>query len=257
MAEKLTQGNQSLDKALQIVEAMSASSGTMRLQDIAGQVGMPVSTVLRMLNTFVKTGYAYQDPNTSRYGLTYKFSTLSSPANLRESLISCGHQILLDLCNEVGESCSLIVESEDNIIHIDSSEPSGKMLMSHPYLGQSAPLYCTGAGKIFLLNRSDPELDLYLQHTEFRRFTDHTLTSPDALKKEVDTARECGWAMDNEEYIEGIRCIAAGIRDGSGSYIGSISISLPSIRMTEDQIPFLSEAVKGAAARISALMGAR
>lgn len=256
MPEKLTQGNQSLDKALQIVEAMSSSSGAMRLQDIAAEVGMPVSTVLRMLNTFASNGYVYQDPNTARYGLTYKFSTLSSPANLRESLLSCGHQVLLDLCNEVGEACSLIIEAEEIILHIDIVEPAGKSVMLHPHLGQSAPLYCTATGKILLLNRSEQDLDLYIRKTGLKKFTENTLANPDTLKKQLNDIRIRQWAMDNEEYITGVKCLASGIKDSSGTFIGGISISTPAVRMTEEQIPFLSEAVKRAAAKISSLMGA-
>lgn len=255
MTGKLTQGNQSLAKALQIAETMASSGGVMRLQDISQNVGMPDSTVLRMINTFMKRGYVYQDPGSLRYGLTHKFSTLSSPVNLQESIKACGHQIMLDLCKEVGESCSLITESEGYVIHIDFAEATGKLLAAHPYLGQTAPLYCTGTGKLLLLNRSEQELDSYLYRTELRKFTPNTLTDKDALKKELQRIRKQNWAMDNEEYIEGIRVVAAGILDTSGMIIGGINISGPSERLTDERIPFLSKAVIRAADKISKIMG--
>ena len=255
MAGKLTQGNQSLAKAMQIAETMATSGGVMRLQDISESVGMPDSTVLRMINTFMKRGYIYQDPGSLRYGLTHKFSTLSSPVNLQESLKACGHQVMLDLCKEVGESCSLITEAEDYVIHIDFAETSGKLLAAHPYLGQTAPLYCTGTGKLLLLNRTEQELDAYIYRTEFRKFTETTITDGETLKSELEQIRGRNWAMDNEEYIRGIRVVSGGILDTSGIIIGGINISGPSARLTDERIPFLSQAVTRAANKISRIMG--
>lgn len=255
MSESLVQRNQSLVKAMQIVETIAANRGTMRLQDISAAVRMPVSTVSRILNTFSVMGYIYQDPNTLQYGLTYKFSELSSATNMEETLKNCGHQILMELFKEVGETCTLIIESNNQINHIDVIESKDNILSVHIPVGQTFPMYCTAAGKLLLLNRTPVQLEKYLEETTFAPYTVNTITDGNVLKEELKQARIMKWAMEDEEVEIGARTIASGVTDENGRIIAAISISGPVSRLTSKKLPVITALVQKAAAQLSGKLG--
>ena len=255
MPENPVQRNQSLVKAMQIVETIAANRSTMRLQDISAAVKMPVSTVSRILNTFSIMGYVYQDPDTLQYGLTYKFSDLSSATNMEETLKNCGHQILMDLFKEADETCTLIIESNHEINHIDVIESKDNLLSVHIAPGQTFPLYCTAAGKLFLLNRSPEQLEKYLEETTFTSYTANTITDGKVLKEELEQARVMKWAMEDEEVVIGARTIASGVTDESGRIIAAISVSAPVSRLTSKKIPILTALIQNAAEQLSLKLG--
>lgn len=255
MYEKSSKSNQSVEKAMQIIEVMAEARGPMRLQDIAGKTSLPSSTALRMVNTLVKCGYAYQDQATLKYGLTLQFARIGSMVGSQLTLRELAHPIMEELSAKCKESSCLAIEQGQQVVYIDLVEGPDSMLRIMQRIGKRAPMHCTGIGKLLLLNYSLEELDHFISTSGMEAFTANTITEREALLEELKQVRAQGWAIDDEECEVGARCIAAGIYDYTGRVIAGISVSGPTTRIDFKKCAFISEAVTTAARQISQLMG--
>lgn len=223
--------NQSLRKALQILEGMSKIKGPARLQDIAKSIGIPQSTLLRFLNTYIDFGYVGQDPSTSFYYLTLKLAEIGSQAKGNFPFQHSLTKYIKDISSRFNESSSLCVEHDMQMVYIATEEGPGRMLQTLQRIGRIAPMHATGVGKLHLLNYSDVQLGALEKKYGFPKYTEHTITDMESLKREIDKVREQGYAIDDEECEEGVRCVAVPVRDFSGSVVAGISLSAPLTRL--------------------------
>ncbi len=252
MEEKLSKLNQSVEKTMRLVEIMARSGAPQKLQSIAQEAQMPASTALRMLNTLLKLGYINQDPETLKYSLSLKFSHLGEQAAAQVSPTALAHPLLAMLGRQTGECTCFAEEQDDQAVYLDVlSDSADSILTITRRIGKRAPLYCTGVGKLFLLNDTHEELEQYFQRTPIVRYTDNTITSLSELEREMEAIRARGYAVDNEECDRGARCIAAPVRNYTGRVVAGISVTAPSQRMTPERMESLAPLVLGTAAQIS------
>lgn len=252
---KLTKGNQSLDKALQIIEVMAKHSQPMRLQDIASQVGQPPSTVIRFLNTLISNKYVLQSTETSKYALSIKFCQLGNLVSSQISVRDIIKPYLMDLSLYCKESACLTIERNSQVVYIDVVEGPDSILKALQKIGHVAPLHCTGVGKLFLLNYSKDQIDAYIAEKGLPYYTDHTITRPQDLLKELNHIRSTIYSMDNEECELGAKCVAAPVRDYTKEIIACISVTGPTSRMTSEQIDLIREKILKTAELISKDLG--
>jgi DNA-binding IclR family transcriptional regulator len=143
------------------------------------------------------------------------------------------------------ESASLCIEQNMQMIYIATEEGPGRMLQTLHRIGHIAPMHATGVGKLHLLNYSGEQLAELEKKLGFPQYTKHTITDMESLKKEITWVRKSGYAMDNEECEEGVRCIAVPVRNFEGKVVAAMSISAPVARMDkkkiEEIIPFLRD----------------
>ena len=253
--EKITRSNQSSEKLLTLLETMSEQDEPMRLQDISRMVGMNASTALRFIFTLQKKGYVTQDKDTGRYSLTYKICAIAGNVSSRRSMRDICTSYLRNISHIFGESANIAEEHDMSVVYTEVVNGPRQMLMTTQRIGNIAPMHCTGVGKLLLLNYSIQQIDQLIATKGLPRFTEHTITTREGLLKELEQIRRQGYAFDNEECETGARCIAAPVRDYTGKVVSGISVSGPTIRMTDEAIfaklPFLLDA----AAQISAHMG--
>lgn len=235
MAEKLTQGNHSIEKAFSIIEVMAHNQHPMRLLDIAAACHMSSSTVLRMLATMQNCGYVQQDEYT-RYFLTIKFCHLSNLVSRQISIRNTIHPYLAELSQKVREHCAIAIEQDMTLIYVDevNSQSSDNTLRIAAGIGRTAMLHASGIGKLFLSQYDEKRLDYYIAQFGLPRFTPNTLTTKAELMARLDEIRQAGYSTDDEESSIGVRSIAAPITDSQGEIICGISISSPT--------PYLSQA---------------
>ncbi len=252
MEEKLSKLNQSVEKTMRLVEIMARSGAPRKLQSIAQEAQMPASTALRMLNTMLTLGYVNQDPETLKYSLSLKFTHLGEQAAAQVSPTSLAHPLLAALSRKTGECTCFAEEQDDQAVYLDVvSDSADNILTITRRIGKRAPLYCTGVGKLFLLNDTHEELEQYFQRTPIVRYTDHTITTLAELETELQTIRANGFAYDNEECDRGARCIAAPVRNYTGRVVAAISVTAPSQRMTAERMEGLIPLVQETAVQIS------
>jgi DNA-binding IclR family transcriptional regulator len=230
---KLSGGNQSVEKTMQIIEMLAKSNEPMRLSRLSREVEMPPSTVLRMLNTLVELGYAYQENEESRrYGLTLRFLHIGQMAAENFSIWNIAHPFLERVSRETGEAGCLAIKEINEVRYIDVINVVNGTLSIRQHIGGSGYLHSTGSGKLFLMQYSEKELDEYIQQG-LPALTPHTLTTKRELMYELEKCRERGYAIDDQECEIGMCCVAAPLYDASQKVIASLSISGPISRMTK------------------------
>lgn len=252
--EKQTRLNQSVEKALQIIEVMASAREPMRLADLAQQVGMPPSTTLRMVNTLVEHRYAYQDVTTLRYALTFKFAQIGAMIGARFNIRDMARPYLAELSRRCAESTCLATEEDMELIYLDVIDGPDGMLKITQRIGKRAPMHSTGVGKLILTQYSREQLQRLIHTKGLVRLTDNTKTSPEALERELEIVRAQGYALDDEECELGARCVAAPIRNYEGRIVAGISVSGPIFRMSHARIMELIPPVIDTARQISAAL---
>jgi DNA-binding IclR family transcriptional regulator len=237
-AKNISEGikkNQSLRKALQILEGLTHISGPIRLQDLAQKLRMPQSTLLRFLNTFIDFGYVGQDPENCCYYLTLKLVELGARAGGGYPFVHSLSKYIKQAAAAFNESSSLCVERDMQMVYIATEEGPGRMLQTLHRIGHIAPMHATGVGKLHLLNYSNSQLEELEKKRGFTKFTPRTITSLEALRAELAQVRDWGYALDNEECEEGVRCIAVPVFNSLGQVTAAISMSAPVTRMGEER----------------------
>jgi DNA-binding IclR family transcriptional regulator len=123
-------------------------------------------------------------------------------------------------------------------------------------IGQSAPAHCTGVGKVLLSYMPPERLEQFLSQEKMQRYTEHTITDKSQLINELERIRQNGYAIDDEEYEVGIRCVAAPVRNKRGAVVAALSISIPTVRLPNSELPRYREYVINAADEITKRLGA-
>ncbi len=233
---KVTQPNQSVEKVLLILENLSLQKEPVKLIDLAEELHMNQSTLLRYLLTLQKAGYVEQDRETARYYLTLKICQLADHVSNNIRIGDVAVPIMKEISKELKESVCFAVEKDFMIVYVDVVMGPQQILRSMQRIGNIAPMYCTGIGKLMLLNKSDEELDEYINTHKFERFTSNTITTGDELKIELNKVREQGYALDNEECEIGAKCIAVPVMDYTGKIVAGLSVTGFIFSITEEFI---------------------
>ena len=254
MTQKLSKANQSVEKTLQIIEVLANEREPLRLAEISKRVEMPASTVLRMVNTLVEHGYAYQDAQSLRYGLTMRFAQIGHMISAQLRIRDVVHPYLMELSRATGESTCLAIEEDMEVIYIDVVDGADGMLKIMQRIGKRAPLHSTGVGKLMLTQYSLEKMNLLAKDRGLSCLTPHTLTSVQDLQREIDLIQKQGYAVDDEECELGARCVAAPIYDYEGRVVAAISVSGPISRITRKRVLELAPMVTEVSNKISEMM---
>ncbi|HUX49878.1 MAG TPA: IclR family transcriptional regulator [Spirochaetia bacterium] len=247
MKSKQVKQNQSVGKVINVMEEMAAAGGPMRLLDIATNVQMPASTTLRFLTTLVVLGYVRQNADTMRYELTLKLCGLADQIRSQKTVRDVARPHLKMLAKQLGESTFLAVEEDLEAVYIEVAEGQGSGLRTLQRIGKRAPLHSTGVGKVLLSDFDDDRLDRLITDRGLPKLTVHTISTKEALIHDLDEIRTRGYAFDLEECEEGVRCVAAPVRDHEGKIVAALSVSAPVNRMKDQDLPEVIERVLAAA----------
>lgn len=240
-------------KALSLLDLI-ADQPNLTLSELGRLAGVPAPTALRLLRALQEASYVEVDQD-GRYRLGIQCLVLGSTYMENLDLRSEARVELENLAEETGETVHLGVPDGTEVVYVDKVETSHSVRM-YSRVGASSPMYSSGIGKAIL---SEAETDLITAVTAagMPRRTDNTITDPERLQTELDEIRERGYAVDDVENEEGIRCAAAAVLRADGTPLAAVSISGPTTRITPERIPALGEAVMGVADRLSERMGYR
>lgn len=220
----------SLVKAIEVLECFSVEHPELGVTEIANMTGFHKSTVHNILSTFCDMGYTKFNTDNSRYYLGLKLLHFSYIINTHLGLRHMFIPYMQKIADIVEETTYLGIAVESDVLYIESSAP--RKGAARNILGERAPLYCTGIGKAMLAFLPDAESRV----TNMQKFTDFTITDKEALFKELAEIRQRGWALDNMEHEFGVKCIAVPILDQSKKIVAALSVSAPSLRMTDERI---------------------
>lgn len=247
--------NQSLARALTLLERLSQAPGGMNLTDLSQQLGMPVATVHRLLSTFEAMDFAEQD-EAGLWFVGLKAFTVGNAFLHRRDLVGSARphmQALVDFC---GETVNLGIVDNGEAVFISQVE-SPEMMRMIARLGSRSPIHASGVGKAILAHLSERRVAQILERRGLARFTERTIDSPAELRAEFEQVRRLGYALDDEEHAIGLRCVAAPIFDENGQPLAAISLSGPNARLVDARLGELGSAVAQTAADITAVLGGR
>jgi DNA-binding IclR family transcriptional regulator len=244
----------SLIKALRILDTLGESPSGLGITELSDALNSPKSTVHRLIATLEAVGYAVFDLPTSKYVLGSRVARLGEQLNHQSSLLTFGVPALEQLTRECGEASHLAILEGTDVVYISREESKEPIRISFG-MGHRAPAHCTALGKAFLADLSDRDIRTLYKNLTLRQLTPRTKTKLAALLAEITTIRREGLAYDNEEYMSGLRCIAAPIRDFSGRTIAAMSLSVFKHKLTAERRAFFGQALLRASAEVSQKLG--
>ena len=243
-----------VEKALSIIDLLGTSSEGKRLTEIARDLGLPLSTVHRLLAVLRKTGYVSKDATSGRYVLGTKLLRLQVQVMGSLTLTRTALPVLRRLANQLEGAANLSILQLGRVLYLESV-PSDRSISLYTPPGKTAPAHCTAMGKVLLAHLDQEDLEAALAANPLERFTEQTITCRSALVRELERIRSEGFAIDNQEWVSGVRCVAAPIRNHAGEVIAAVSISAPAAQISGERQCEVVRAVTEASHEISAALG--
>lgn len=247
--------NNTIIKSIEILDYIADHANT-GVTEISNALGIPKSTVHNILETLSHFSILEKSRDTARYHLGVKLIELGYRAQTDIDICRIAHPYLRGLNEELDETVHLTVLDHDEVLYVDCIE-SKKRLRTYSVIGVRAPLYCTSVGKAIMAFLSKPEIDRIMYEKGLKKITEHTITDPIVMKQELEAIRSRGYAVDNMEHEEHLRCIGAPIFNSRGEAIASISISGPTSRILPETISVTAPKVLYASEEISRKIGYR
>jgi len=244
---------QALDRALDLLDLLAARPG-LTLSQVAEEAGQPASTVHRVLHTLAARGMAESDPATQAWTIGPQAFRLGTAFMRRSGIVERARPILRTLMEHTGETANLGILQGDAVLFLSQVETTETIRAFFPP-GTRSALHASGIGKALLAFGRPETLRTLLARGPLARFTDTTLTDPQALEADLARIRHRGFSFDDEERTRGMRCIAAPVFDLSGEAIAGLSVSGPTNRIALEHVKTLGAVVAAAAASLSDAMG--
>jgi DNA-binding IclR family transcriptional regulator len=246
---------QAVSHALDLLEQFREDVDELGVTELSKRLNLHKNNVFRLLATLESRNYIEQNKVTENYRLGLKTLELGQTYIRQMGLLRQARPILERLVKECNETTYVAILKDFKIVYLDVVETDMTVRVV-PRVGTQLPAYCTAAGKVQIAAMSDEELAKYLPARELKRYTPNTVIDRDALKKQLKQIVEQDYAIDDEELDLGVRCVGAPIRDYTRRIVGAVSISGPSMRLTDERIEKdLVPLVKKAADEISNRLG--
>lgn len=249
---------QTIERVSLILEMVGQAPHGMSIRDLSAGLNLPKGTIHRILSSLSYFGYIRQDPETKLYFLGLKLMDLNAQLGNQLDFRKVAEPILRDLAEKTKQTVHLVILDRDEVVYVDKIEtqqPAGGLRMASR-VGSRNPIHSSAVGKILLSYFPEEAWDEFLQRKGLPRRTPNTLTDPEGFRDHLKTVRRQGYAVDDEENEQGIRCVGAPIFDGRGRPVAAISVSGSVFQVTKKAVHDLMKGeVMAAAAEISQRLG--
>jgi DNA-binding IclR family transcriptional regulator len=204
------------------------------LHDLTEISGWPKPTVHRMLGQLERAGLVQRESEGRHYGIAPRLRRLARNLVMNDTLGAARHRVLRGLVQDLGESCNLTTLVDGEVMYLDRVETAAPLRF---YLqpGSRVPVHCSATGKLFLAQMSAGQRRRLLADAPLERFTDKTITQTEALEKEIDRVRSQGYALDNEEFLPGLVCLAVLVPNAAGKSHLGIAVQAPVMRLNAER----------------------
>jgi IclR family acetate operon transcriptional repressor len=255
-ASRETPPIQSLDRGLVILEAVSRSTEPVSLGELTDLLRIDRSSAFRLANTLKRRGFLAYPAGRKDYVLGSALWRLSHQYDWGTMLIRVSREPLKQLANRTSETAHLAIREGKSALFIDHAAVNHVIAVSGQ-TGEMVPLYCTAHGKALLADFEEAELRSLFGSAALRSYTKQTVRTVSQLAETCAQIRARGFATDDGEFQEGVRCVASPIRGSDGTILGSIGISAPLQRFPKDRYRLCGTEVRETAERISAELSAQ
>lgn len=244
---------QAVERALRILEAMGELGRPQNLTELSEHLNMNPSTLYRLLLTLCRSGFVVYDRG--QYRLSFNAYRIGQAALEAIDFRREGRPIMMELVSRCGETANLVMLHGRDAIFVEQVE-SSRVLRSIVPVGSRIPAHTSGGGKALLAELPESAAVRLFQGYAFETYTKKSVASLEELTRELAAIRRRGYAVDDEEYEIGVRCVGAVIRDHLGKAVAALTITGPTARMPDPFIHSeLAPLVVDYAKRISARLG--
>ena len=234
---------QSVDRTFALLDALALRGGRASLGDLVAVTGLAAATVHRLCGTLAESGHLRRDARRD-YLLGPRLQRVGEAA--RRATWEWAEPVLRAVVDGTGETANMAVREGDGVVYL-AQVPSPHSMRMFTEVGRRVEVHCTAVGKALVAGDDDDEVRTMLRRSGMRRYTSSTIVEPDALIAELDRVRSSGFATDESEQEEGVRCVAIAVGEGAASF--AISASGPEARFTKDRrdaaVGILRSAVAG------------
>ena len=240
-------------RTIKILESFNSEEG-MGVTELSKKLNFPKSSIHEILTTLVQEKILEKDGDRSRYYLGTKLFELGNRARANLEIRKMAIPFLKTLNEELDETVHLTVLDNGEVLYVECFE-STKRLRTYSVIGVRAPLHCTAVGKAILAFLPEDDIERIVRTKGLERFTENTIIDKALLLEDLGKIVQRGYAVDNMEHEDGMRCVGAPIRNSSGMVFASISVSGPSQRITPDRIPQIAKVMVSTGNEISRRLG--
>jgi len=252
-----TRSIQSLDRGLAILEAVAKSTDPVPLGQLTDLLGIDRSSVFRLAITLKRRGFLTNPDGKKDYILGPSIWRLSRKYDWTTMLITFCRDYLKALARKTGETAHLAVREGKQALFIDHHASTNQVVVVSGQTGEFMPLYCTAHGKALLADFGAAELKALFGSTPLQAYTERTVVSINQLANACAAIREQGFSVDDAEFQQEVRCLAAPIRDKDGAVVAAIGISAPLTRFPRERCAVCARQVMKAAKEIGTILSAR
>ncbi|MEM9028100.1 MAG: HTH-type transcriptional regulator BhcR [Pseudomonadota bacterium] len=250
---KSTSTVQALDRALELLKLL-AEIDEANLTELALRSGMAPSTAHRLLVTLQQQGIVEFDDGTQNWMVGVDAFRIGSSFVRRTRVVDAGRSVMRQLMLATGETANMARADDGDVVFLSQVE-THEAIRAFFRPGTRGAMHASGIGKALLAEMPRRQVEQILQGKGLETFTAKTLSSPADLFADLETTRARGWSIDDEERNVGMRCIAAPIFNAYGEAVAGISISGPTVRVTDEKLMEFGPLVKRAAAKVTKAIG--
>jgi len=244
---------QALDRGLALLEIIAQANG-LSLTDVAQRAGLPASTAHRILATLKAAGFVHCDEARGCYLIGVKAFKIGSAFLRNRKLVDVARGVMRELMAAGGETTNLGIESDSHVLFVSQIESHHAIRAFHRP-GARGLMHASSLGKAILAWLPEAEVTGILHRVGLPRLTGRTIGDSQALFADLARTRQRGWAIDDEEKADGMRCAGAPVFNEHGEVIGALSVSGPTVRLTHERLGELGPLVKRAAAELTDRVG--
>lgn len=244
---------QSVERALKILDLFDEQATELKITEISERMKLHKSTVHSLLKTLQEHSYIAQNPEDGKYRLGLKLAERGNFVISNIDIRKAAHKHLLDLAAKTGQTVHLGILDGREGVYIDKVEGE-QAIIRYSRIGGRLPLHSTAIGKVLLAYQNPQHMERLLQLYPYQQHTASTITNEAMMCKELEQIRQQGYAVDNEENEQGVKCVAAPVFKGQDQVLAAISISTLVSRVTDQELAVFTDLLQAASQELSEQM---
>ncbi|MGD0722904.1 MAG: IclR family transcriptional regulator C-terminal domain-containing protein [Roseiarcus sp.] len=247
---------QSVDRAMLLLEALGEDEEGYRLTDLAIRTGLSPSTAHRLLTTLEKRRFVAFDPSDSMWHIGRQSFAIGSAFIRRRNFVAPALPFLRRLRDLTHETANLGVIDDGEVIVLTQVE-SREIMRAITRVGGRAPMVASGIGKAILSTYPDADVVAIIRRHGMKRLTPKSIVRAGQLREALDAVRRDGWALDDQEFVTGLRCVAAVVYNDQAEALAGVSVSGLASRVPETRVRELGALVRDTARDLTLALGGR
>jgi len=242
----------SVSRAMRVLDAFASHPAGVALTSLSAELGYGKASLSKILATMVREGFVRRDRVSGHFNLSWRLLALAFGHAQRVGIHGLCSPVLQALADQTDELVQLAVVEDNHILFVAKAEGPGQQMRMMPLVGVVAPVHATASGKVWLASLPRPEATAVLARQGLPRLASHTITSRERLLAQLRNVRARGYAVVDEELVDGGRAVAAPIVKG-GRVVGAVAVSGPTFRLPVAKLHRLAPVVRRAAVELEAV----